>query len=178
MLGIGQKFPTFSVQACVGMEKGKEFKNVSNSDLKGSWAVVFFWPNDFTFICPTELAEFSKEMKNFKARDTKVFGASCDSHFVHHAWRTHHADLKHLDYPMLADEKKELTGALGVLHPTEQVPLRATYIIDPDGIVRWVSANDLNVGRNVKEVLRTIDALQTDELCPCNWEKGQKTLHP
>jgi peroxiredoxin (alkyl hydroperoxide reductase subunit C) len=78
---------------------------------------------------------------------------------------------------MLADVKKELTGALGVLHPTEQIPLRATYVIDPDGIVRWVSVNDLSVGRNVKEVLRTIDALQTDELCPCNWEKGQATIN-
>lgn len=177
MLGIAQKFPTFSVKACVSMEKGKEFKTISNADMKGNWSVVFFWPLDFTFVCPTELAEFNKEMKNFKARDTKVFGVSCDSEFVHHAWRTHHADLKHLEYPMLADVKKELTGALGVLHPTEQIPLRATYIIDPDGIVRWVSVNDLSVGRNVKEVLRTIDALQTDELCPCNWEKGQSTLN-
>lgn len=177
MLGIGQKFPTFQMQACVSLEKGKEFKSISNSDMKGSWAVVFFWPLDFTFVCPTELAEFNKEMKNFKSRETKVFGVSCDSHFVHHAWRTHHADLKNLDYPMLADVKKELTGALGVLHPQEQIPLRATYIIDPDGIVRWVSVNDLSVGRNVKEVLRTIDALQTDELCPCNWEKGQSTIH-
>ncbi len=177
MLGIGQKFPNFSMQACVSLEKGKEFKAVSNADMKGSWSVVFFWPLDFTFVCPTELAEFSKEMKNFKARDTKVFGVSCDSHFVHHAWRTHHADLTNLEYPMLADVKKELTGSLGVLHPTEQIPLRATYIVDPDGIVQWVSVNGLNVGRNVKEILRTIDALQTDELCPCNWEKGQATIN-
>lgn len=177
MLGVGQQFPNFSMQACVSMEKGKEFKTVSNADMKGSWAVVFFWPLDFTFVCPTELAEFNKEFKNFAARDTKVFGVSCDSHFVHHAWRTHHADLKDLQYPMLADVKKELTGSLGVLHPTEQIPLRATYIVDPDGVIQWASVNGLNVGRNVKEVLRTIDALQTDELCPCNWEKGQKTLN-
>ena len=78
---------------------------------------------------------------------------------------------------MLADVKKELTGSLGVLHKTEMIPLRATYIVDPDGIIRWASVNDLSVGRNVKEVLRTLDALQTDELCPCNWEKGQKTLN-
>jgi len=177
MLGIGQKFPTFSMDACVSLEAGKEFKTITNADAKGAWAVYFFWPLDFTFVCPTEIAEFNKEFKNFKARDTKVFGVSCDSKFVHHAWRTHHPDLKDLQFPMLADVKKELTGSLGVLHPQDQVPLRATYIVDPDGIVQWVSVNGLNVGRNVKEVLRTVDALQTDELCPCNWEKGQATLN-
>jgi peroxiredoxin (alkyl hydroperoxide reductase subunit C) len=176
LLGIGEKFPDFSLQACVSIEKGKEFKIITNSDLRGKWSVVFFWPLDFTFVCPTEIAEFNKELRAFKDRDAVVLGGSTDSQFVHLAWRQNHADLKNLGYPMLADNKKELTEALGILHPEEKVPLRATYIIDPDGVVRWVSVNDLKVGRNVKEVIRTLDALQTDELCPCNWEQGQATL--
>jgi peroxiredoxin (alkyl hydroperoxide reductase subunit C) len=176
LLGIGEKFPDFSLPACVSIEKGKEFKTITTSDLRGKWSVVFFWPLDFTFVCPTEIAEFNKELRAFKDRDAVVFGGSTDSQFVHLAWRQNHADLKNLGYPMLADNKKELTEALGILHPDEKVPLRATYIIDPDGIIRWVSVNDLKVGRNVKEVIRTLDALQTDELCPCNWEQGQATL--
>jgi alkyl hydroperoxide reductase subunit AhpC len=176
LIGVGRKIPDFSVPACVSLEKGKEFKTITSNDMKGKWSVLFFWPLDFTFVCPTEIAEFNRELKNFEERDAQVFGASNDSQYVHHAWRTYNSDLKNLGFPMLADNKKELSEALGVLHPTEKVPLRATFIIDPDGIIRWVSVNDLSVGRNVKEVLRTLDALQTDELCPCNWEKGQATL--
>lgn len=176
VLGIGERFPEFSVPAVVSTEKGKEFITVTNRDIAGKWAVVFFWPMDFTFVCPTEIAEFNRELRDFQDRDTVVLGSSTDSQFVHLAWRNNHADLKDLKYPMLADNKKELSEALGILHPTEKVPLRATYIVDPEGIVRWVSINDLKVGRNVKEVIRTLDALQTDELCPCNWEQGQATL--
>jgi lipoyl-dependent peroxiredoxin subunit C len=176
LLSIGESFPEFSMQACVSLEKGKEFKAIDRSHMKGKWSVVFFWPLDFTFVCPTEIAEFNNNLKAFTDRGAQLYGVSCDSHFVHLAWRQNHSDLKNLGFPMLADNKKELSEKLGVLHPTEKVPLRATYIVDPDGIIRWVSVNDLNVGRNVKEVIRTLDALQTDELCPCNWEKGQKTL--
>ncbi len=176
VLSIGEKLPEFTVEACVSLEKGKEFKTVSSKDLKGKWAVLFFWPLDFTFVCPTEIVEFNNEYKNFKERGAEVWGGSADSKYVHAAWRRDHADLKNLTFPMLADYKKELCDALGILHPTEKVPLRATFIIDPDGIIRWVSVNDLSVGRNVKEVLRTLDAFQTGELCPVNWEKGQKTL--
>lgn len=176
MLTIGDKFPEFNLQACVSIEKGKEFAAISNKEAKGAWAVYFFWPLDFTFVCPTEIAEFNKEFKNFQARETKLFGVSADSHFVHLAWRNNHDDLKNLQFPMLADYKKELAAQLGVLHKQDHMPLRATFIVDPDGIIRWVSVNDLSVGRNVKEVVRTLDALQTDELCPCNWEKGQATL--
>jgi lipoyl-dependent peroxiredoxin subunit C len=176
LLGVGEKFPHFSMQACVSIEKGKEFKTIDSSQLKGKWSVVYFWPLDFTFVCPTEIAEFNKMLPQFRERGADLYGVSADSHFVHLAWRNAHPDLKNLGYPMLADNKKELCEALGVLHPTEKVPLRATYIVDPDGIIRWVSVNDLSVGRNVKEVVRTLDALQTDELCPSNWEKGQTTL--
>lgn len=176
MLGIGEKFPEFKLQACVSREKGKEFHEINSGAMKGSWAVVFFWPLDFTFVCPTEIAEFNKEFKNFQNREAKLYGVSADSHFVHLAWRNNHEDLKDLHFPMLADYNKELSGTLGILSKDNSAPLRATYIVDPEGVIRWVSVNDLSVGRNVKEVLRTLDALQTDELCPCNWEKGQKTL--
>lgn len=178
IISIGEKLPEFKMQAVVSMEKGKEFKEISHQDFKGKWNVLFFYPMDFTFICPTEIAEFNKELKSFKDRETQLFTASTDTHFVHLAWRTHHADLKNLNFPMLADSKKELSTALGILHPTEQVALRATFITDPDGVIRWVNVNDLSVGRNVKEVIRVLDALQTDELCPCNWEKGKPTLNP
>ena len=176
MLTIGDKFPEFSLQAVVGLEAGKEFESISNDSYTGKWRVVFFWPMDFTFICPTEIAEFGKRNKDFADRDAQVLGASTDSHFVHLAWRNNHADLKNLPFPMLADTKRELTTALGILHKQDGVALRATFIIDPEGVIRWASVNDLSVGRNVAEVIRTLDGLQTDELCPCNWEKGQKTL--
>ena len=178
IISVGERFPDFKLNSVVSLEKGKEFKDISNANMKGKWTVVFFWPMDFTFVCPTEIAEFNHSIKEFRDRETQVFGVSTDTHFVHLAWRKQHEDLKDLKFPMLADNKKELSEALGVLHPTEKVPFRATFIVDPDGIIRWVSVNDLNVGRNVKEVLRTIDALQTDELCPCNWQKGEATIQP
>ena len=178
MLGIGEVFPEVKLEACVSLKKGEEFKTITTrKDTKGKWSVYFAWPLDFTFVCPTEIAEFNKAYGQFQDRDAELFGFSCDSQFVHHAWRTHHEDLKDLKFPMLADTKKELSEQLGILHKQDKVPLRATYIVDPDGLIRWASVNDLNVGRNVKEVLRTLDALQTDELCPCNWEKGQQTLN-
>jgi peroxiredoxin (alkyl hydroperoxide reductase subunit C) len=105
-----------------------------------------------------------------------LLGASTDSEYVHHAWRVAHKDLTNLKFPMIADTSKSLAEELGILTEGEKVAYRATYIIDPDGIVRWVCVNDLSVGRNVEEVLRVLDALQTDELCPCNWSKGEQTL--
>jgi len=176
MLTVGDKFPEFRLQAVVSLEKGKEFREITHESHPGRWRVVFLWPMDFTFICPTEIAEFGKRNADFQDRETQVLGASTDTHFVHLAWRNNHPDLKTLPYPMLADTKRELSQALGVLHKTDGVALRATFIVDPEGIIRHVSVNDLSVGRNVDEVLRVLDALQTDELCPCNWKKGEATL--
>lgn len=176
MLTVGDKFPEFKLQAVVSLEKGKEFQEVTETSFTGKWKVVFFWPMDFTFICPTEIAEFGRRNGDFADREAQVLGASTDTHFVHLAWRQNHADLKKLPFPMLADTKRELSSALGILHKQEGVALRATFIVDPEGIIRFVSVNDLSVGRNVDEVLRVLDALQTDELCPCNWTKGQPTL--
>lgn len=177
MLGVGQKFPEFNLKATVSLEKGKEFKDITNKDYDGKWKIYFFWPKDFTFVCPTEIAAFGKMNKEFVERDAQVLGGSTDSEFVHHAWRTHHEDLKNLPFPMLADVKRELTTALGVLDPEAGVAQRATYIVDPQGIIRFAYVTDLSVGRSPAEVLRVLDALQTDELCPCNWQKGQETLH-
>lgn len=173
---VGSKFPDFNKKSVVSLEKGKEFQQISNEDLNGKWAVMFWWPKDFTFVCPTEIAEFNKSFSDFSDRDTVLLGASTDSEFVHLAWRKDHDDLRGLRFPMIADTSKSLAEELGILTAEEKIAYRATYIIDPEGIVRWVNINDLSVGRNVAEVLRVLDALQTDELCPCNWNKGEQTL--
>ena len=177
MLGIGQKFPQYSLTGVISNNQAKAFQPFDANSNKGKWRVVFFWPKDFTFVCPTEIAAFGKLDKEFKARDAQLLGVSTDSEYVHLAWRQNHADLKELPFPMLADTKRELSTGLGVLHKQDGVALRATFIVDPEGVVRHASVNDLSVGRNVDEVLRTLDALQTDELCPCNWQKGDPTLN-
>lgn len=176
MLTVGDSLPAFKLQAVTGLESGHQFEEITEKSFPGKWRVLFFWPMDFTFICPTEIAEFSRRSEGFAERDAQVLGASTDTHFVHLAWRKSHADLEDLKFPMLADTKRELAQALGILHKHEGVALRATFIADPQGVIRWVSVNDLSVGRSVPEVLRVLDALQTDELCPCNWQKGEPTL--
>ena len=176
MLGVGQLFPKFSVKATVSTNIADAFVDINNDTYKGKWLVVFFWPKDFTFVCPTEIAEFGNLNKEFADRDAQVLGASVDSEFVHLAWRKDHPDLKSLPFPMLADVKRELSSALGIIDPNAGVSQRATYVVDPEGIVRFVMVTDLSVGRNVREVLRVLDALQSDELCPCNWKKGEETI--
>jgi len=176
MLTIGDKMPAFDLAAVVSTEQDKTFDRISEASNPGKWKVLFFWPKDFTFVCPTEIAAFGKLNADFNDRDALIYGISIDSEFVHLAWRTNHADLKDLPFPMLADIKRELSQALGVLDRKEGVALRATFIVDPEGVIRFVSVNDMNVGRNPGEVLRVLDALQTDELCPCNWKKGDEFL--
>jgi peroxiredoxin (alkyl hydroperoxide reductase subunit C) len=177
MLGVGEKFPDYSLQAVVSLEKGEQFINITNESYEGKWKVYFFWPKDFTFVCPTEIAGFGKHDKAFKDRDAQLLGASIDSEWVHLAWRTHHDDLRDLPFPMLADIKRDLTSELGILDPKAGVAQRACYIVDPEGVIRFVYVTDLSVGREPKEVLRVLDALQTDELCPCGWQKGEEVLH-
>lgn len=177
-LSLGAQFPAFNKKAVVSIEKGKEFYDLSSEEIKdsGKWMVMFWWPKDFTFVCPTEIAEFNKHYQDFADRETILIGASTDSEFVHAAWRRDHDDLRNLQFPMLADTSKSLATELGILEAEEKVAYRATFIVDPQGTIRWVSLYDLSVGRSVKEVLRVLDALQTDELCPCNWQKGEATL--
>ena len=176
MLTVNDRFPAFSLKAVVSQEAGKQFTDLSEQSYAGKWKVVFFWPKDFTFVCPTEIAAFGKLNRDFADRDTQVLGVSTDSEYVHLAWRGTHPDLKDLPFPMVADIKRELSAACGVLDKNEGVALRATFIVDPEGVIRFVAVNDLSVGRNPAEVIRVLDALQTDELCPCNWQKGQDTL--
>jgi peroxiredoxin (alkyl hydroperoxide reductase subunit C) len=177
MLTVGDRLPEFKLQAVVSLEPGAQFAELTHASHPGKWRVLFFWPMDFTFVCPTEIAEFGRMNAEFAQRQAQVLGASIDTQYVHLAWREQHPDLKRLPFPMLADTKRELSSALGVLHKTEGVALRATFIVDPEGVIRWASVNDLSVGRSVPEVLRVLDALQTGELTPCNWHKGEATLH-
>jgi alkyl hydroperoxide reductase subunit AhpC len=176
MLSVGQAFPEFELDATVSTDPKKAFGKITNKDYQGKWKVYFFWPKDFTFVCPTEIAAFGKLNGDFADRDTQVLGGSTDSEYVHLAWRNNHADLKDLPFPMLADVKRELCTALGILDPNAGVAQRATFVVDPEGIIRFVYVTDLSVGRNPQEVLRVLDALQTDELCPCNWQKGEPVL--
>ncbi|CDZ76932.1 Alkyl hydroperoxide reductase subunit C [Legionella massiliensis] len=177
MISVGSKFPEFELKATVSNDLKEAFEVISREKYKGKWLVVFFWPKDFTFVCPTEIAEFGKLNSEFNDRDAQILGASIDSEFVHLAWRKQHPDLHDLPFPMLADIKRELSQSLGILDENEGVAQRATFIVDPEGIIRFVMVTDLNVGRNPQEVLRVLDALQTDELCPCNWSKGEETIH-
>jgi peroxiredoxin (alkyl hydroperoxide reductase subunit C) len=176
MLTVGDKFPSFSLTAVNGTDLTSAFAPATNDSYAGKWLVVFAWPKDFTFVCPTEIVGFNEVAGEFRDRDAQLLGLSIDSEYVHLAWRQSREDLGKVEFPWLADVKRELTGALGILDKREGVALRATFIVDPEGVIRFASVNDLSVGRNPQEVLRTLDALQTDELCPCNWQKGEETL--
>ncbi len=183
MLTVGDTFPTFKLTAVKGGKEGlggpeKSFTKITSDSNSGKWKVVFFWPKDFTFICPTEIAAFGKLSREFADRDTVCYGVSTDSEFVHLNWRLNNDDIRDLPIPMLADIKRELSTALGILDKEAGVPLRATFIVDPDGTIMHVGINGLNVGRNPQETLRILDALQTDELCACNWTKGEEALDP
>lgn len=175
MIKLGSTFPAFRLKS-VTTSTTTDFPELDHQSHPGKWRVFFFWPKDFTFVCPTEIAEFGRLHQEFTDRDTEILGVSTDSEFVHLAWKQQNDQLRDLPFPMLSDIKRELTDALGILDDEEGVAQRATFIVDPQGIVRFVMVTDLNVGRNPHEVLRVLDALQTDELCPCNWKKGEKTL--
>jgi len=183
MLGIGDRFPDFSLTALVPGElsaldaKSPDdyFTKIDSSTYEGKWRVVFFWPKYFTFISPTEIAEFGRLNTEFADRDAQVLGGSVDNEFVHYAWRIQHDDLKKLPFPMLSDLNRGLVSDLGVLN-SDGVADRATFIVDPEGIIQFAMVTAGSVGRNVEEVLRVLDALQTDELCACNWHKGAATL--
>jgi len=177
MVSVGQQFPEFDLTACLSVDLKNAFESINSSSYPDKWKVYFFWPKDFTFVCPTEIAAFGKANQQFLDRDAQILGASVDSEFVHHAWREHHPDLTKLPFPMLSDIKRELSQALGIIDPEAGVAQRATFIVDPKNVIRFVYVTDLSIGRNPQEVLRVLDALQTGELCPCNWQKGEETLH-
>jgi alkyl hydroperoxide reductase subunit AhpC len=178
MIGIGVRFPSFSLQANVSIETGKAFQTITDEDFEGKWKIYFFWPKDFTFVCPTEISAFARLDSEFRDRDALIIGISIDSEFAHLAWRQHAPELKELPFPLLADVKRDLSTALGILDPQEGVAQRATYIVDPYNVIRYVDVYDVMVGRNPVEVLRVLDALQTQALYPANWRRGEAVLTP
>ena len=173
MLAVGERFPKFRVKACTGNGKN-DFTEITNETYAGKWTVFLFYPKDFTFVCPTELVEFGAKAKEFKDLDAVLIGGSTDNEYSHLAWRQSHDDLKMLPYALIAAQK--LAVDLGILDSTENVCLRATYIVDPHGTIQYASVNNLSVGRSVSEVLRVLNAVQSDELCPCNWKPGDQFL--
>ncbi len=176
MLTIGTAFPAFRLKGVVSNDLDDSFKEFDLQSFSGQWLVIFSYPKDFTFVCPTEIAGFARLNAEFEDRDARVFGLSTDSEFVHLAWRRSHEDLRALPFPLLSDIRRDLSQELGILDPDELVCQRATFIVDPAGVVRYAAMHDPNVGRSPEEVLRVLDALQTGELCPCNWKKGDETL--
>ena len=168
---VGEPAPTFTLDAVVG----KEFKKISLTDYRGKWVVLFFYPLDFTFVCPTEIKGFNVALRDFENLKAVVLGASVDSKWSHKAW-LERGDLGDLKFPLLSDIKKETARKYGILDEREGVSLRGLFIIDDKGILQYQSVNNLSVGRSVEETLRTLEALQTGELCPINWKPGQKTL--
>ena len=183
VLTIGDQFPDYELTAVVpgnlkdvAADKPEDyFTAVSSSVPEGTWRVVFFWPKDFTFVCPTEIASFGDLYDEFKDRDCEVIGVSVDNEYTHYAWRRSHDKLQDLPFPMASDLKRELVGALGVLN-ADGVADRATFIVDPHNVIQSVSITSGSVGRNTEEVLRQLDALQSDELCACNWQAGAATI--
>ena len=183
MIGVGKRVPPFKVTGVKPgfmqhEEKGQSaFEEITEASFPGKWKIVYFYPKDFTFVCPTEIVAYAKLNDAFAERDAVLLGGSTDNEFSKLAWRRAHPDLARLNHWSFGDPAGSLVDALGVRSP-EGVALRATFVIDPDGVVQHVTVNNLNVGRNPAETLRILDALQTDELCPCNRSVGGDTLRP
>lgn len=169
MIGLGEIFPYFEKIAVApgavdALEKGKEFIKVGYETYDKKWMVLFWYPRDFTFICPTELAELNHRYEEFSKREVLLLACSTDSEYAHLAWRKSHPDLQNLKFPLVADTSKMSAKSLGILTEDEdRVAQRVTIIVDPEGIVRWVCANDMNVPRNVKEILRVLDFLISND---------------
>lgn len=170
MAKIGEKAPQFTAPAYVN----GEFKTVKLEDYKGKWVVLFFWPLDFTFICPTEIKGFAKMEEEFGKNNAVILGASTDSEHSHKAWREQ--DLKEVNFPLISDMSHAISRDYGVLIEEKGIALRGTFIIDPEGILQYSVVSNLNVGRSVDETLRALKAFQTGDLCPVEWEPGEKTL--
>jgi alkyl hydroperoxide reductase subunit AhpC len=172
---VGEPAPGFTLDALVSTENGREFKEVSLKEFHGKWVVLFFYPMDFTFVCPTEIKGFGEAAPAFAKLNAVLLGASTDSKYSHLAW-VQRGDLGPLRFPLLSDLKKETAAAYGCLDEKSGVALRALYIIDPNGVLQYQVVHNLDVGRSVEETLRVLEALQTGSLCPLGWKPGQKTL--
>jgi len=172
MIQVGQSVPNFRLE---GIQDPKaEYRTETLSDYRGRWVIVFFYPADFTFICPTEIIGFSSRFGEFSELNAVIFGLSTDSKHSHRAWIA--SEGWSLAFPLLADSTKDVTRAYGVLLEKEGTALRGTFIIDPEGVLRWMVVSDDNVGRSVDETLRALEALQTGERCGVDWKPGMKTL--
>jgi peroxiredoxin (alkyl hydroperoxide reductase subunit C) len=182
MLTVGDQFPSFQITAVKPKFNHHEengvsaFENVTQASFPGKWKVVYFYPKDFTFVCPTEIVEFAKLNHEFADRDTIVLGGSTDNEFCKLAWRREHKDLQSLNQYSFADVTGQLVDALGIRDKAAGVAMRATFIVDPNNVIQHASVNNLNVGRSPQEILRILDAVQSDELCPCNRQVGGETL--
>jgi len=178
MLTVGDKFPALTVPVQQGTAALPNGETIDLGETNGKWKVVFYWPKDFTFVCPTEIIGYGDLEGDFADRDAVLIGASTDTSHVHFAWRKSDERLANCDFPWIADNKKELATALGIVDEREGVALRATFIVDPHNVIQHVTVNGLDQGRNPAEAIRVLDALQTDELCPCNWQAGEDVLRP
>ena len=169
---VGKKAPDFSMNTCLG--DGSDFGKASLSDYEGKWLVMFFYPLDFTFVCPTEITAYSKRVEDFKKEGAEVLSVSVDSDHSHKAWINSRLDK--INFPMASDMTKQVSADYGVLIEDEGVALRGLFIIDPEGVIRYSAIHDLNVGRSVNETLRVLKALKTGGLCPIDWDEGEELL--
>jgi peroxiredoxin 2/4 len=177
---VTKQAPDFTAKSV--MPDGSINENFKLSDYKGKYVVLFFWPFDFTFVCPTEIIAHNKRMDEFKKRDVEVIGVSIDSHHTHYAWRNTPVEkggIGNVNFPIVADVNHKITQAFGIEHP-DGMALRASFLIDRDGIVQHQTVNNIPLGRNVDEMLRLVDALQFTEeygeVCPAGWHKGDKGM--
>jgi peroxiredoxin (alkyl hydroperoxide reductase subunit C) len=176
MLTVGDRLPPFALKAAMSAEAGQEVGTVTYDSFAGKWLVLFFWPIDFTAVCTTEILEFARVDPAFRARGAALLGVSSDSAWAHVAWRSRDCDLREVPFPMAGDPRNDLARALGIFDSRLGLAMRATFLVDPDAAIRWVSAQDVRCGRSVHEVLRVLDALLTGKLTPCDWERGEATL--
>jgi len=175
MLTVGDTFPQYELQGVVSLEQGKEFKPVNGQSHEGKWRVIFFWPMDFTFVCPTEIKAFNEKYEEFKKAGAEVITASTDSVYSHKAWQEN--GLGKLKFAHLSDTSLQISRSYGVLIEEKGIALRGTFIIDPEGNLKSCTINDTAVGRSVEETLRTLAAFQTGKLVGCEWKPGQKTIN-
>lgn len=176
---INSKLPEFSVPAFAC----GEFKTVCDSDLKGKWSVLFFYPADFTFVCPTELVDMADNYAKFQEMGVEVYAVSTDTQYTHKAWHDSSDSIRQVRFPMLSDKNGRLSDAFGVLNRQDFMSYRGTFVIDPDGLVKIAEINDNGIGRNAEELLRKIAAAQFvaehgDQVCPARWKQGDATLTP
>jgi peroxiredoxin (alkyl hydroperoxide reductase subunit C) len=176
---INTHVPEFKAQAFVN----GDFKEVSDADLKGKWSILFFYPADFTFVCPTELGDMADKYATFKEMGVEVYSVSTDTHFTHKAWHDTSETIGKVTYPMIADPTGALSRAMGVYIEEEGLAYRGTFLIDPDGKIKMAQIHDNSIGRNADELLRQVQAAQftrehPDEVCPAKWTPGAKTLKP